>query len=272
MADLCRLKLKEDGYGTDNQTAKLITIFRFMSDTIRVKHPQSKKAVVHYPFQYDFEDFSGERDWTKLFVSKLISSGGGQCHSLPLLYLILSEELNAKAHLAFSPSHTYIKFADERGQWTNLELTNGRITSDHFIIGSGFIKAEAIRSKIYMQPLSSQQTVAQCIAELGQGYARKFGYDAFVLQCLNKALQHHSENIYALQLKANYYSHLLRYIGKQLHYPQSLQPYPKAMAVLNQMHALHQQVEDAGYAEMPKEAYQAWLHAVEAAKNKQAKK
>jgi len=241
-----------------------------MTDTIQVKPPQSKKVITHYPFRYDFEDFSGEQDWTKLFVCKLIQSGSGQCHSLPLLYLILSCQLDAKAYLAFSPSHTYIKFQDEKGQWTNLELTNGRITSDHFIIGSGFIKAEAIRSKIYMQPMSIQQTIAQCLAELGQGYAHKFGYDAFVLRCLNTALQYHPNNIYALQSQADYYTYLLRYIGKQLNYPKSLQSYPKAMAVLTQMHALNQQVDDLGYAEMPKEAYQAWLHSVEAEKNKRA--
>ena len=120
-----------------------------------------------------------------------------------------------------------------------------------------------------MEPLSTEQTVAQCLTELGQGYARKFGYDAFVLKCVDTALTYHSNNIYALQLKADYHTYLLRYIAKQLNYPKSLQPYPKAMAVLAQMHRLNQQVDDLGYAEMPKEAYQAWLHSVEVAKQQQ---
>ena len=116
MAQVCRWKLTADGYSPDNQTAKLITIFKFISDTTQVKHPQNGQFITHYPFQYDFEDFSGENDWTKLFVSKLILSKSGQCHSLPLLYLLLTEQLDAKAYLAFSPSHTYIKFQDEKGQ------------------------------------------------------------------------------------------------------------------------------------------------------------
>lgn len=270
MAQTCTWKLQQDGYGLDNHVAKLRAIHQFMSDTIQVKHPATGKPVTHYPFRYDFEDFLGKDDWTKMFVSKLIRTRSGQCHSLPLLYLLIAEELHTPAYLAFAPSHTYVKFQDEHKQWTNLELTIGKITSDYFIIGSGYIKAEALRSRIYMQPLSLSQTVAQSLAELGQGYAEKFGFDAFVLSCVETSLQYFPNNIYAIQLRANYYEQLLQYVATQLNYPPSLRSYPQAVRILEQRNALHQQVADLGYAEMPKEAYEAWLHSVEEEKRKQA--
>ena len=40
-------------------------------------------------YDYDFEDFRGEEDQTKTFVTKLMITHSGQCRSLPLLYKIL---------------------------------------------------------------------------------------------------------------------------------------------------------------------------------------
>ena len=125
-------------------------LFRAMSDTMKIKLPNMETSVMSSPVKYDFEDFKGEKDWTKMFVSKLLSTKSGQCHSLPLLYLILCEATDTEASLAFSPSHTYAKFKDQQGNWYNVELTRGRITSDAVIMASGYITAEALKNKLYM--------------------------------------------------------------------------------------------------------------------------
>ena len=80
-----------------------------------------------------------------MFVQKLLVTGKGQCNSLPKLYLILAEEIGAEAHLALSPNHSYIKFPDDEGNWHNIELTNNMLTTDAFILNSGYVKAEAIQ-------------------------------------------------------------------------------------------------------------------------------
>ncbi|HLZ17139.1 MAG TPA: hypothetical protein VKQ08_08865, partial [Cyclobacteriaceae bacterium] len=81
------------------------------------------------PFKYDLEDYMGEKDYTNLFASKLLGQGSGQCHSLPLVYLMLAEELRAKAWLSLAPSHSFIQFMDNRGRLLDFETTNGNIVS-----------------------------------------------------------------------------------------------------------------------------------------------
>jgi len=61
------------------------------------------------PYVYDFDDFMGDKDWTKQFVTKLMRTHTGNCHSLPYLYKILCEEIGAKASLVLGPNHVYIK-------------------------------------------------------------------------------------------------------------------------------------------------------------------
>ena len=100
---ICLLKLKEEGASLQDNMAKNLMIFRVITDEVCVKEPGTEKTLTHYPMKYDFEDFYAREDASKYMVSKLLIQNTGQCHSLPLLYLILAEELGAKAHLSFSP-------------------------------------------------------------------------------------------------------------------------------------------------------------------------
>ncbi|SFF54223.1 hypothetical protein [Thermoflexibacter ruber] len=83
-------------------------VFKVMTDTVTILLPNGEKAY-HLPFTYDFEDYFGEQDWTKMFVTKLLATRKGNCHSLPYLYKILCEELGVSANLALAPNHIYIK-------------------------------------------------------------------------------------------------------------------------------------------------------------------
>ena len=77
------------------------------------------------PYSYDFDDPFGHKDWDNMFVSKLLNTGKGNCHSLPYLYKIIAEELGISAHLALAPNHIYIKHKNEKDGWYNTELTSG---------------------------------------------------------------------------------------------------------------------------------------------------
>jgi hypothetical protein len=104
--------------GLENyKTATNWAVFTFMTDSLPINNFK--------PCTYDFDDFMGEKDWTKMFVTKLIKTKSGNCHSLPYYYKILCEEIGGKAFLALAPNHVYIKHIDENGQWVNVELTNG---------------------------------------------------------------------------------------------------------------------------------------------------
>ena len=155
------------------------------------------------PYMYDFEDFTGRKDYSKVFVTKLLRTKKGNCLSLPLLYKILCDELGAKSYLAEAPNHLYIKHQDEDGQWVNVELTNGGFPKDQWIIQQLGISVEAIKNEIYMKPLSEEESVVLCMNHLGSAYRRKYGDDNFVYEVANKGLSYFPKNILLLTLKAN---------------------------------------------------------------------
>jgi hypothetical protein len=73
------------------QIQKNFAVFKLMSDTVRY-YTDSLNYIETFPFTYDFDDFWGDFDWSQMFVTKLLRTGKGNCHSLPFLYKIIEEE------------------------------------------------------------------------------------------------------------------------------------------------------------------------------------
>lgn len=271
MATIARLKAQQDGYNWSNPITKNIMLYRVMADTMNVKFPMQERASTSFPMQYDFEDFRGEKDRSKLFVTKLLMSHKGQCHSLPLLYLILCETVGAEASLAFSPQHSYIKFKDKQNNWYNLELTQGMMTTDAFIIGSGFITSAAIKHGVYMQPQTKKQVIAQCLADLTTGYIQKYGYDDFVIQCADSVLTYAPANTTALAIKSNYHGIRLSYVADQIGSPplEILEAqYPLVYKMYEERNNVYRMLDEIGFIEMPKDVYETWLNSVNEEKEK----
>lgn len=264
--------IEKAGYDKGNPTAKKWALQQLMSDTIYFRDEKGAVTYTHLPYQYDFEDPWGKKDWTKQLVMKLTRSNKGQCHSMPLLYLILAEELGVEAWLSYSPSHSYIKLKDGKGNLLNFETTNGYYTTDVWVQSSGYIKAEALRSGIYMDTMSRKEVVAATLADLAKGYAIKYGFDQFVLDCLDKALEYSPNNVYALQLRSDYQTYLFFYVLEQLGRPpvEQLPNYPKVYELFLKMHEIYGEVDALGFEQMPEEVYQKWLQSFETEREKQS--
>ena len=271
LVTIAQLKSKQEGYDWNNPITKNIMLFRAMADTLTIKLPFRENTEVSYPMQYDFEDFYGKKDYSKLFVSKLLATHSGQCHSLPLLYLILCETTGTEACLAFSPEHSYIKFKDSRNNWYNLELTQGRMVTDAFIIGSGFITTEAIKHGIYMKPQNRKQVIAHCLSDLASGYIHKYGYDKFAIQCADSVLKYAPENISALITKSNYYTFCFEYVVNQVGRPPKevlKTHFPKVYELMENRNNFYRKMDEMGFKEIPKDAYEHWLRSVNEEKMK----
>jgi len=269
--NLIKAALKESGYDMNNDMAKKMMLHRFMSDTILLE--SCSESNYSLPKRYDFHDIFGKKDWTQMFVTKLMATGSGQCHSLPLLYLILAEELQVEAYLAYSPEHSYIKLKDHKGHWFNLELTNGYYSTNAWIMGSGYIEAEALKNDIYMYPLSKQETIAACLVDLAKGYQRKYGFDSFTKQCVDTALEYDPNNIFALQMKSDYNTLLFEYVVKQLGFPPlaELSKDPKAYKLYQDRNQVYDFIDKVGHEPMPESVYKDWLKSLEEKKSLQAK-
>lgn len=267
--ELLKNKMEELDYDTESNTAKNLILFQYFSEDMKLGNENLKA------FKYDFEDFSGINDYSKLFVSKLMDSGTGQCHSLPLLYLMLAEQIGAEANLAVSPNHSYIHFVDNNGHTLNIELTNGMFTTNTFILNSGFIKSEALQNKIYMQSLSKKELLSQMYVDLVSGYIHKYGYDEFVNQVIKKALELYPNNISAQMHKANYNNIKFEYAAFQLGIDpfdseslQKIRSYPFAIDLLNQANGQSKKLQELGYEQMSHEDYIKWITSVKNEKYK----
>lgn len=158
------------------------------------------------PFTYDFDDFSGSDDLTKIFVTKVMRTHTGQCRSLPMYYKVLAEAIGTEAHITFAPQHLFIRHRDEQNpsKWVNVELTSQSLAREIFYIENFGISADAIRNKVYLYPLSDRETVAYLLSELAANYHRKFGrFDAFMLKCAEKSLEYLPQNVLAQQHRCN---------------------------------------------------------------------
>ena len=218
-------------------------------------------------FKYDFNDFMGDKDWTNMFVTKVIRTKNGNCHSLPYYYKILSDELKAESFLAIAPNHMYIKHIDENGKWVNVELTNGHLSSDAWMISSMGISAEAIKKGIYMDALSEKESVALCLWDLAMGYQKDNGYDDFVLKCCNTVIKYYPTSITVIMTKYN----CLQAIGKKQQAEAKMKgkkETPEMIATHKEFKALDKQIKELGYREMPQDLYEQWIKSVEEEKQK----
>ncbi|MDR1112697.1 MAG: hypothetical protein LBL18_02910 [Bacteroidales bacterium] len=262
-ADLCRQKIKENRWNPNNNIIKNMMLFRLLTDTLKFKNAKMEQSGIHLPIRYNYDDFNSKKYKNSHFVTRLMQSGEGQCYSMPLYYLILAEAINAEASWVFSPHHSFIKIEDEQGAWCNLELTCGAILSDVHYINSGYIKAEAIRNKLFLEPMNKSQTVAELLLNLARYYHSAYGPDDFYLQCIHTAEPYLLNNLNALILKSIYEEKLTSQLAYLLDAktPENLkEKSPAACQHYEQMHALYQQIDQLGYEEVPDALYATWLN------------
>ncbi|EOG6908219.1 transglutaminase family protein, partial [Flavobacterium psychrophilum] len=151
---------------------KWASVFEVMHDTIPINY--NDKLYKYEPFGYDFQDVFGHKTRENLFVSKLLETRKGNCHSLPYLYKILCEELGVDANLALAPNHVYIKHRNIKEGWYNTELTSGIFPIDAWIMASGFVHIDAISNGVYMKALNNRESIAVVMIDLADNYNVKF--------------------------------------------------------------------------------------------------
>jgi len=176
--------------------------------------------------------------------------------------------MGSEAFLSYSPSHSFIKIRDNIGKWYNLELTNGVIISDAAILESGYIKSEAIKNKIYLDTLGTNKIIAQCFIDLAQGYKFKYGYDEFVFACIEKSLKYFPNNIFAIQMKADYLTLQTFYIASQYGEDRivEMRQDTTTISLFNLRNALYKEIDEMGFEQMPPEKYESWLKSLSQAK------
>ncbi|RIY05084.1 hypothetical protein [Hymenobacter rubripertinctus] len=260
LATICRGLAGSD----TSPTARFMALHRLMTDTVQVSYA-GQVVSRHLPYRYDFEDFRGEQDYRKMFVTKLLRTNTGQCHSMPLLYKLLADRLGVKNYLSMAPNHTFISVKDGRGALYRYETTNGHFTTDAFYMSSGYIKAGALKQRTYLDTLTLRENLACQLVDLASGYEHYYGYDEFIKKCADLALKYYPQGMQARILAHNVA--LARFVKP---WKAAGQPSPEVARTLPQLRPYMAEVErwnqalaEVGFEEMPKDQYDRWLNALE---------
>lgn len=253
-------ELKKYDYRDKELVSQYASLFAVMKDSIPVI--KNNEKFIHIPYQYDFEDVWGNEEWSNMFVSKLLSSRMGNCHSLPYLYKILAEEIGVDAYLALAPNHVYIKHQNLKDGWYNTELTSGIFPKDGWIMASGYVHLDGVRNGVYMKALDDKESIALVLIDLAQGYEKRFPYNdgSFILKCCELALQYHPTLINALLLKLETTKKGLEQLAEKRNKEiNEIFDDPKAREIWQELNNQVRHIHELGYRQMPKEMYLDWL-------------
>lgn len=275
LAKICRLMIKANKlnypYEDSAKVAVYASVFKLMKDGVPIINGNSD--TLHFPpCKYDFEDFAGNKYWEQMFVTKLLITHTGNCHSLPFLYKIIVQELGENANLALSPNHIYIKTANKKAGWYNTELTSGAFPNDSWLMASGYIKLDAIQNGIYMKALDEKESIAICLTDLAQGYEKKFGIrnGDFILKCCDLSLKQFPNYINGLLLKAETEKKLFDAMMKSQNATSAKEILnnPKAKQLYDDMNNNYATIYKLGYRKMPDKMYSDWLISLKSEKEK----
>ncbi len=174
-------------------------IFAYMTDTTYIGG-----QYAHLPFHYSFQDPLGTLDWTHTQVTSLLSRGTGNCFALASLFRIFSERLDSEAALCTAPGHIYIRHADHKGVYYNVEVSTRSFAGTGSIATLTYTTDEAVRGGIALRALDTKQSVALCLVYLAKGYlySQSAPDDSFAMDCAELALRYDSLCLSALLLKA----------------------------------------------------------------------
>lgn len=221
-------------------------IFSYITDT--TLHFVNNQLFFHSPYQYNYQDPLGTINWQNTQVFNLLDNKTGNCYALVSLFKIFSERLNSEAFICTAPGHIYIRHADHKGIYHNVELANKAFPGTGSLETLTYTTDEATKNGISLRELDLKQSIALNLVYLAKGYEYKFGVkdDNFIMECAELALQYDELNLNAMLLKAEVLEEQLIKKDKTikaLQADKTFQEYEKLITHLF----------DLGYREMPTE-------------------
>lgn len=206
---------------------------------------------------YDIENFTSKNPQSQ-FVYSLLKTKKGTCHSLPLLYLLLAQDLKAGAYLVSAPMHLFIKHKDQYGEWWNLELTGGGYSRTSFIVESFQITDKQMESGFYMKAWNAKQTLAYFLEDLNNYYEDKTGiyYDNFTLKVAELGLKYLPASGHLLAKSEVIKYKLDKDMGRfGIHDYSRITPYPNLVKERQNYLSLKTQIAATGYKPVSEEWY-----------------
>jgi regulator of sirC expression with transglutaminase-like and TPR domain len=145
--------------------ASNLTKFKALRDYLYQPPPLSGRR----PYEYDLEN---DRDPRAKLLSVYLATHKGNCISMPLLFVILGQKLGVPVTITTAPSHVYVKFRGDNGNWYGVETTSGGGWAEDDWQRKQFptLTDAAIANGIHMQPLTKKEAAAIVVESLLENY------------------------------------------------------------------------------------------------------
>lgn len=267
-ADFIRKWMNQNAQSLKDNSAINYAVQQFIGDKLSIGIPMNKtdginsmQTVTHLPFFYDYNDYQGDKDHRNYFLTKCLATGSGQCNSMPAVYLVLVEALGGTAFLSVAPQHSLIKYPGKNGEIRNFEPTSNWDISDQWYQENMFISQAAINNKVYLNPLSKKQLIADIALQLSFGYFRKFGGadGKFITECVNIAkIQFPKNNNLAVYFTiSNLYQYQLLQVMRKngISRLDNINKSPEAQRIYDKWQANEDVITTLGYQDEPKDMY-----------------
>jgi hypothetical protein len=265
-AAFIRQWLSENGYPGNEPEAIHLGIQKFLSDTLYTGKSTDNSALArkaHHPYRYDYIDAIAADDRRNYFVTKTLASGTGQCHTLPVTYLLLAEALNVPVLLAYNPQHSFIQFKNRQGVTLNYETTIDRFLPEQFYLETLPKMANARKNSIYLCGLNKKQVIATVLIDLAVSFVREhlLADPAFIEECLQATErlfpeQSYINNSYVYLKKRLLADRFNRKIKeRKIRTHQEIEKHPDIVEDYNRFHEYMMTIEQLGIEEFPEEEY-----------------
>lgn len=213
--------------------------------------------------RYDFNDPMGEQDLTKPMVCKLLKTRSGQCHSLPLLYKLVANELGVECWMAYLPNHSLVQIKDSTGTGkVYLELTSSRVLTDNNLLESGYVPVEGIHSGLYARTVDDREVITQCISDLMRINQHKLGNYQWQEKCADYLLSQYPNSLMGLIWKITSLQFRLKLAARPHGFPpqDQLSKYPDLWPLYVEREKHSDKLDGLGYAPYSEQAYKDWLN------------
>jgi regulator of sirC expression with transglutaminase-like and TPR domain len=160
------------------------------------------------PFRYDLDDPFGDDIRNKL-LSTYLATRKGNCVSMPILFVIVSQKVGLEATLSTAPRHVFARVKTDEGTWFNVEVTSFGAKTDSRYRTDFRITPRAVDSGIYLRTLSRRQSLGVVFETLME-HDGKTGRQERRMALADLVLRLDSKNVAALLHKGSACARLIK--------------------------------------------------------------
>lgn len=258
-ANFIKQWLTKNKYDIRNPEMLHFGIQKFMSDTLYITIDGSHTG--HLPYYYDYIDFKAKDDKRNYFVTKTLATGTGQCHTFPVVYMILAEALGVQAYLAYNPQHSFIRYKNKKGAIINYETTVDRFLADAFYSQTLPVMAKAQKNQVFVHSLTRKQVVATVLYDLAANFIREHwtGDRTFIKDCMRIAKPYFPDKGYISitesYLRQRFYADDINAMvqAKGIKQASEMEKYPDLVKAYKDFYAYMDRITALGIQEFPEE-------------------